>query len=453
MDIMKIMSMMKKRVFFILMLWLLIAAFPLKAFSSTQVREEFLHNGLKVLILENHKAPTATFQIWYRVGSASDPLGRTGISHLLEHMMFKGTKKYGPKTFSQTIKRAGGRDNAFTSKDYTGYFQLLASGRIDLSIELEADRMTNLLLQENEVLSERDVVKEERRLRYEDDPQSSVYEEVLAAAFKSHPYRRPVIGWMADLNSITQQDLLEHYRKYYAPNNSVIIVVGDVNPDTVMEKITKAFDVIPTGPEIRSFGMSEAPQTGERRVYVKKEAELPYILSVFKVPTIPHADSYALDVLSTILSEGKSSRLYNSLVYDKKIALSAWAAYDGISKGPGIFYLGGTASPGKTAEILENGLLEEIEKLKKEPPTEREVLKAKNQAEASFIMEQDSIYMQAKTLGTFELTVGWRLIDQYLEGIRSVTPEDVRRVAAKYLVTDQKTTGILIPLKKSEGGA
>ncbi len=424
-----------------------ISLFSASAFSLP-VNEYLLDNGLKVLILEDHKAPTATFQVWYRVGSRNEKTGKTGLSHLLEHMMFKGTRDYGPKTFSQTIKRAGGTDNAFTSKDYTGYFELLASDRINLPIELEADRMTNLVLTQDAVFSERDVVMEERRLRYEDDPQNLVSEEVFAAAFKNHPYRWPVIGWMSDLRTLNPTDLIDHYRTYYAPNNAVIIIVGDVDQKDILERIKKSFGSIPAGPPVPPMTIEEEEQRGERRVYVEKEAELPYILSVYKVPNITHEDGFALDVLGSILSDGKSSRLYQSLVYEKQIAISAWAGYEGLSNDPFLFFAGATAANGKAIEDVEAALLAEIRKIQNAPPAATEVQKAKNQVEASFIMQQDSLYSQARTIGSFEMTVGWRFIDKYLDGIRRVSPEDVSRVARKYLIDERKTTGILVPLSK-----
>lgn len=433
-----------KYVFIFLLLFLFIL--PTNAYSIN-VKEFNLGNGLKVLILEEHKSPTATFQIWYRVGSRNETIGKTGLSHLLEHMMFKGTKKFGPKTFSQTIQRAGGTDNAFTTHEYTGYFELLASDRISLPIEMEADRMQNLILTPQAVLSERDVVMEERRMRYEDNPQSIVYEEVIAASFKNHPYRWPVIGWMSDLKTLNPDDLINYYRTYYAPNNAVVIVVGDINPEKILADIKASFGAIPKGPEIKESSIIEAEQYGERRIYVKKEAELPYILSVYKVPDIKHEDSFALEVLGSILSEGKSSRLYNSLVYEKQLAVSAWANYDGLNKDPFLFMTGATAAAGKTIEEVEKALLEEIEKIKNDPPSEWEIQKAKNQIEASFLMGQDSNYMQAKTIGAFEMTGGWKLLEKYLEGIRKVTAEDVRLAAKKYLVADKKITGILIPIK------
>lgn len=434
------------KIFFVFTLLVLFIVIPCSA-QALGVKEYVLDNGLKVLIVEDHKAPTATFQVWYRVGSRDENVGKTGLSHLLEHMMFKGTAKYGPKTFSQTIQRAGGTDNAFTTKEYTAYFELLASDRLGLPIEMEADRMQNLNLTPETVLSERDVVMEERRLRYEDDPQNAVYEEVMAAAFKNHPYRWPVIGWMSDLKTLNPQDLIAHYRTYYVPNNAVVIVVGDVNAEKILSKIRDSFGKIPAATAVKENSVSEDAQYGEKRIYVKKEAELPYVLSVYKVPDIKEGDSFALDVLANILSEGKSSRLYHSLVYEKQLAVSAWASYEGLSKDPFLFLTGATASQGKKIEDVENALLDEIDKIKREPPSLHDVQKAKNQIEASFIMEQDSLYMQARVIGTFEMIGGWRMIDKYLEGVRQVSPDDVRRVAEKYLVSERKTAGVLVPLK------
>jgi len=416
---------------------------------ALDVTEHTLKNGLKVLLLEDQKAPTATFQIWYRVGSRDENVGKTGLSHLLEHMMFKGTEKYGPKTFSQTIKRAGGVDNAFTSKEYTGYFQLLASDRIALPL-LEADRMRNLVLTKESVLSERDVVMEERRLRYEDDPQRLVFEKVMALAFLNHPYRWPVIGWMSDLKSLNPDDLNAHYRTYYAPNNAVIIVVGDIKKEEMLAKIKEEFGDIPAGPPIPQVAIEEEEQRGERRFFLRKEAELPFIISAYKVPDLKHEDSFALEVLGSILSDGKSSRLYQNLVYDQQIALSAWAGYEGFYKDPFLFLTGATAASGRQIEDVEKAINNEIEKIKKAAPSEIEVQRAKNQIEASFIMGQDSIYMQARMIGTFEMIGGWQLWERYLEGIRKVTPGDVSRVAEKYLIPDTRTTGILIPEKEEK---
>lgn len=418
---------------------------------ASEVKEYKLDNGLKVLIIEEHKAPVATFQVWYRVGSKDEPIGKSGLSHLLEHMMFKGTPKYGSKVFSRIVQKNGGMDNAYTTKDHTVYYQLFSSDRIALAIDLEADRMQNLTIDPKETLSERSVVMEERRLRYEDDPQNSLFEEVIAASFKVHPYQRPVIGWMSDLKSIERDDLYNYYKAHYTPDNAVIIIVGDVNGDEMIKKIIRSFGNIQPGlPKKKVISFTEPEQKGERRVFLKKEAELPYLLLAYHTPHFPHEDSYALDVLGLILFGGKSSRLYKSLVYEKKVALNVYADYDGFHKDPYIFLFAATASPGKEIKDVEDALYEEIEKLKKEPPLEREVQKAKNQIESSFIMEQDSIYMQAMKYGMFEILGDWKLIDRYLEGIRKVTSEDIVRVAKKYLKEDNRTVGILIPIKNQK---
>jgi zinc protease len=434
-----------KQIKILLILILFIA--PATVYSS-EVKEYRLENGLKVLIIEEHKAPVATFQIWYRTGSRDEPIGKSGLSHLLEHMMFKGTSQYGPSVFSRIVQKNGGTDNAYTTEDYTVYFELLSSDRIALSIDLEADRMQNLTMDTKETMSEKNVVKEERRLRYEDDPQNSLFEEVVAASFKAHPYHRPVIGWMSDIQSIERDDLYKYYKAYYSPNNAVIVIVGDVKTDEMIEKIKNSFGKIPPDrTRGRNINFSEPEQMGERRLFLKKEAELPYILIAYHTPNFPHEDSYALDVLSLILSGGKSSRLYQSLVYEKKIALDVDAEFDGFNRDPYLFFLDATASPGKDIKDVEDTLYREIENIKKVPPSEQEVQKAKNQIEASFIIEQDSIYMEAMKYGTFEMLGDWKLINRYLEGIRKVTPDDIARVAKKYLKEDNRTVGILIPTK------
>jgi zinc protease len=389
-----------------------------KTVQTGNVYETVLSNGLKIIALKDPNAPLAVFQVWYDAGSINEQVGKTGLSHLLEHMMFKGTKKYGPKAFSKIIKRVGGLDNAGTSKDFVYYYQKLAPDRLDLSIELEADRMSNLILDPEETLSERDVVMEERRMRYEDDPQNLVYEEVVATAFKNHPYKWPVIGWMEDLKTITRDDLWKYYRSRYVPNNAFIVVAGNIDVDTIISKIKKEFGPVPAGPSLRALGTLEPEQKGEKRVFIRKEAELPYLISAYKAPNILNEDSYALEVLAMVLDGGKSSRIYKSLIDEKRVALSAGAGYASTYRYPFLFYFTATALPGKTIDEVEEALYEEVEKLKKEPPLVREVQKAKNQVEADFIMSQDSIFYQAMVLAQFELIGDWRLKDAYLEGIR-----------------------------------
>ncbi len=420
------------------------------------VTERILPNGLKVLLREEHKAPVVTFQVWYRVGSRNEKLGKTGMSHLLEHMMFKGTTKYGPKTFSQTVQRNGGNDNAFTGKDYTAYFETFAADRIDISLDLESDRMLNLLIDPKEFKAEREVVKEERRMRTDDDPTATMVEEMTAAAFIAHPYEWPVIGWMADINSITRDDLYNHYRTYYAPNNATIVVVGDFDTKTLFPKIEKKFGGIPRGPAVPAVGAVEPPQLGERRIMIKKQAELPAVFAGYHTPDLKDKDAYALEILQGILSSGKSSRLYRSLVYEKQIALYAGGDYDNVANDPNLFYLYAGVMPGKTTDEVEKALYNEIEKFKTAPVTDEELQKAKNQIEAQFIMGQDSVFYQAMLLGQFETVANWRLLEKYVDNIRAVTKEDIMRVARQYFSEDNRTVGILIPIKKethSKGAA
>lgn len=434
----------------LLIILILFFIFPFS--GHTETREFYLDNGLKVIVIEDHKVPIATFQIWYRVGSRNEVSGKTGLSHLLEHMMFKGTPKYGPKTFSKIIQRNGGIDNAMTTKDYTMYFETLSSDRINIAIDLESDRMRNLILDPKETISERNVVMEERRLRYEDDPQNSLFELVTATVIMNHPYRNPVIGWMSDLSTITVDDLREFYEAHYRPDNAFIVVAGDIKTDDILEKIKSAFGKeaeMVSKPKIK-YVTVEPQQKGEKRLILKKEAELPYILITYHTPSIPHEDSYALDVLSTILSGGKSSRIHRSLVYDKKIALDAGSDYSGMYIDPFLFFLWATASPGKEIAEVEKALYDEIDRIKNEPPTERELQKAKNQIESFFIFSQDSLYMQAMMNGKFEILGSWTLKDKYLEEIKRVKPEDIQRVAKKYLIEDNRTVGILIPTKDSK---
>ncbi|MFQ5802008.1 MAG: M16 family metallopeptidase [Candidatus Methylomirabilales bacterium] len=413
-----------------------------------EVFETTLDNGLKVLLLEEHKAPVVTFHVWYRVGSRNEQLGRTGLAHLMEHMMFKGTPKIGSQQFSQMVKRNGGRDNAFTSQDFTGYFVTIAADRIRLPLELEPDRMVNLLLDPEEVQRERSVVMEERRLRTEDDPTSSLWEEVEAAAFKAHPYRRPVIGWMGDIRQLTRVDLQAFYRTYYLPNNAVVVVVGDFSRKELLPRVREAFGTIPRGPEPPPVRSIEPPQHGERRVVLKrKDAELPFVMAAYHVPNLTDPDSHPLEVLEVLLAGGRSARFHRRLVYEKQLALSAGAHYARVSADPELFTLYVSPLPGKEVEEVEQALYAEIERVKTELVSERELQKAKNQIEASFIFSQDSIFSLARQLASYEVVAGWRYWKAYLPGIRAVTREDIRRVAQKYLTAEHRTVGILIPAR------
>ena len=416
-----------------------------------QVFETILPNGLKVILLENHKAPLVTFQVWYRVGSRNEPWGKTGMSHVLEHMMFKGTRQIGPEEFSRIVQENGGNDNAFTSRDYTAYFQNLSSDRIQVSLDLESDRMQNLLLREEDFRTERMVVMEERRLRTEDNPTGVSLKHLQASAFQVHPYRWPIIGWMGDLKRLTLDDLKEYYTTYYNPSNAFLVVAGDFKKEELLPRIEKAFGSYSKGVAPNQEKDKEPFQMGERRILVKKEAQLPTILMAYHVPNLHDPDSYVLEVIATLLSGGKSSRLYQNLVREKRLVLRAEADYSLLSYDPYLFYLSAEPLPNKETAEVEKALDQEIEWLQKELVPERELEKVKNQMEASFVFGQDSIFYQAMVLAQHEIAFGWRAIDDYLPSIRKVTPEDIQRVAKKYLISDNRTVGILIPLPPKEG--
>jgi zinc protease len=413
--------------------------------------ETVLPNGLKVILLENHKAPLVTFQVWYRVGSRNEAWGKTGLSHMLEHMMFKGTEKIGPEEFSRIIQENGGNDNAFTSHDYTAYFENLSSDRVQVAIGLEADRMQNLLLREEDFRTERMVVMEERRLRTDDNPQAVLTEQVMATAFQVQPYHWPIIGWMEDIARFTLEDLKTYYKTYYNPINAFLVVVGDFKKEELLPKIEKAFGSYPKGVAPNQEKDKDPPQLGERRIFVKKEAQLPFLVMGYHVPNLREPDSYVLDVIATILSGGKSSRLYQDLVREKRLVLSADADHSLISRDPNLFTLSADLLPGKEVAEVEKAFDQEIERLQKEQVGKQELEKAKNQIEASFVFGQDSIFYQAILLAQHEIAFNWRAIDDYLPSIRKVTPEDIQRVAKKYLIPDQRTVGILIPLPPKEG--
>jgi zinc protease len=440
----------KKAGIFLLVFFLLSVSLA-EAGLGERVFETTLSNGLKVILLENHKAPLVTFHIWYRVGSRNEEWGKTGLSHMLEHMMFKGTKKYGPEDYSRIIQENGGETNAFTTRDYTGYFATLSSDRVQVVMDLEADRMQNLKLREEDFVTERMVVMEERRMRTEDDPQAFLLEQLEAQAYQLQPYHWPIIGWMEDIQRFTLEDLKRHYQTYYTPVNSFLVVVGDFKRGEMLSWIEKDFGSLPPGIAAKQEKPKDPPQAGERRISAKKEAQLPFLVLGYRIPNLRHPDSYVLEVINAILSGGKSSRFYQKLVLEKQLALEADSENSFLSKDPALFYVYATPLPGKQVGELEKALEEEIERLQKEPVEKRELEKVKNQLESSFIYSQDSLIFQAMLLARYEIAQSWKVIDQYLPLIQRVTPEDIQRVARQYLIPDNRTVGTLIPLSPKPG--
>lgn len=430
--------------------WFALSAQVWAASLTGRVFETVLPNGLKVLLVEEPKAPVVTIQVWYKVGSRNEPIGKTGISHMLEHMMFAGTPSIGPKQFSLTVQRNGGVDNAYTTSDYTAYYENFAADRVLFGLELEADRMAHLLIGEQQFQPERQVVIEERRLRIEDQPASVLGEVMRATAFLAHPYRWPVIGWLSDIEGYTREDLVQHYRTYYAPNNATLVVAGDIRKDDLLPRIQALFGKIPRGPDLPQLVTVEPPQRGERRVFVKKEAELPLVFVVYHAPNLTHPDTFALDILGYVLGGGQSARLHQRIVYEQQLASYVTADYSGVHVDPYLLGLSAGPLPGKTAEEVERALYAEVERIQREPITDRELQKAKNQIESEFIFAQDSVHQLATLLGAWESVASWKLLAGYLDGIRQVTAADVQRVARQYLTPEKRTVAILIPTKPAQ---
>jgi zinc protease len=415
---------------------------------AAKVEEFVLDNGLKVLLSEDHKSPAVTFQVWYRVGARNELDGKSGLAHFLEHMLFKGTPTTKPEEYSRIIAKNGGRSNAFTSYDMTVYFATMSRDKIDIEIELEADRMVNALLADTYFEPEKKVIQEERRLRTEDNPASVLGEVTSAVAFTKHPYRRPVVGWMDDIVNLSRQDLIDFYKLYYQPNNAFLVVTGDFSTAEILPKIKAAFGKIPRGAAPPAVRAGEPEQRGERRVTVKKEAELPLILQFYHAPNLKSPDSFALDLLSVVLAGGRSSRLHHELVYQKRLVRGIDADYSAVSIDPMGFSISAQLLPGVQPAAVESEIDRLVDKVKTDLIGERELQKAKNQVEAAFVFAQDSIFGQAMKIGYYEIAGGWRQMDGYLDGIRKVTREDIRRVARLYIDADRRTVGILIPAKE-----
>ncbi|MBI4794830.1 MAG: insulinase family protein [Deltaproteobacteria bacterium] len=412
-----------------------------------QVVEHRLKNGLKVLLLRESRAPIISVQVWYKVGSRNEELGKTGLSHLNEHLMFKGTEKIGPKDFTRLVQKPGGSDNAFTSRDYTAYFENGPKTELRRWLEMEADRMRGLKVSEEDFNTERNVVLEERRMRTDDDPVSFLFEEVMAAAFKAHPYQWPVIGWFNDIQSLTRDDFLQHYRRYYQPNNCTVVVVGDIEPQEALKEIEATFGALAPGPEPPKVTAKEPRQYGERRVMVHREAQLPFLLVAYHAPNWNDPDAYPLELLARILSQGRSSRLYHNLIYQQRLALQAGADYNFDTANPTLFTLHAQPLPEKTVAQLEAALEAEVKRLQTEAVEEKELQKAKNQTVAGYYMSLDSLFYRGMLLGRLETVARWTLVKEFVPKISQVTAADVQRVAKKYLVAENRNVGILSPIK------
>jgi len=425
--------------------------------TSNRVVQTKLANGLTVLLKEEHAAPIASFWIWYKVGARNEVAGITGISHWVEHMLFKGTPKFPKGSIDRLIAKNGGVMNGFTDSDFTAYFETLPSDRVELSLQIESDRMVNSLFAPKEVAAERTVIISERE-GAENSPGFWLEEEVLATAYKVHPYQHGVIGWKCDLQAMTREDLWNHYRRYYAPNNATLVCVGDFKTRQMLALIKKYFGHIPKSDAAAPLRSVEPPQNGERRVVVEREGNTAYFRAAYHVPAIGHADVFPLIILDSILSGAKpmslfggtalykSSRLYRALV-ETELATDA-SSHFGLSKDPGLFHLAATVRQGRKLEEVERAMFAEIDRVVAEPVTDEELVKAIKQSKAQFAYGGERVSSQAFWLGYLETIHTHTFLAGYLDNLAKVTKDDVQRAAKTYLTKNNRTTGWFVPLAK-----
>ncbi|MBF0272451.1 MAG: insulinase family protein [Magnetococcales bacterium] len=432
---------------------LMVLAGTVRPALALDAREFKLDNGLKVVVARESKAPVVITQMWYRVGSANEIPGKTGLSHMLEHMMFQGTETLSPEAFSKLVAQEGGEDNASTTTDYTMYYIKLASDRVELALKLEADRMRGLKLQEGEFKSENLVVREERRMRTDSDPNQRMLERYRALAYGDHPYGRPVIGAMNEIAELKLEDLKGWYQTFYAPNNAILVVVGDVDPEKVEGLVRKYFSPLTAQPTAPPLPFPEPPrrEKPDRLEVRDSAAKLPIWMAGYAVPSLAMPDgpedALALDVLAVVLGSGSTSRLNQRLIRDMGLAVSASAAYSGFSASWELFSLSAMPKPGADLQEMEKAIFAEVDRLVREPVPVRELEKARNGLIAEHVYAQDSIDRIAWIIGRMEVNdLDWHgMVDDYPKRVRAVTSEALQRVAAKYLRPERLTVGILKP--------
>jgi zinc protease len=415
--------------------------------QSIDTKEFTLGNGLKVVMVEDHTVPSVTFAIGFHVGSRNERPGITGISHLFEHMMFNGSKNYKPTEFDKILETGGGYSNAYTSNDITYYYEEFNPDLLDKVLDMEADRMRSLKLDTANIEQERGIVKEERRVSTDNSVRGTMFEDLYAASFVAHPYHNPVVGWMRDLDNIALQDARDYFRIYYAPNNATVFVVGDFDSKTLRKKVEKLFSNIPRQPSPRAVVNAEPEQQGEKRMKLHKVAELPAVAIGYKTSSVSSPDIHALNLLSTILSRGQSSRLYKTLVYDEQLCTEVGAGTDE-NIDPGLFSVFAQMQKGKTTEDAEEEIYKIINDIAENGVTGEELQKAKNTALSDYVDNFKTNQGIAGRLGYYEVVYGdykksFKVSDEYAK----VTVEDIKRVAAKYLSERKRTVVILIPEK------
>ncbi len=425
--------------------------------TAAPLTQEFtLENGLRVIVQEDHRAPVVVVQIWYKVGGSYELDGATGVSHALEHMMFKRTKHFATGEFSRRIAELGGRENAFTTADYTTYFQQWAASNVGLSFELEAERMRNLVLDPAEFANELKVIREERRLRTDDSPQALALETLLAHTWQTSPYRQPVIGWAADIEQMQLADLSVWYQRYYAPNNAILVVVGDVVPSAIQALSKQYFGALPRQDVPLLKNRPEVPQTGLKRLTIANSKQrVPRLIMNYKVPGLTQVgrtkpgievwEIYALEVLAATLDGGASARFARELVRGSEIALAAGASYSSTSRLADLFTFDGVPRDGVSLEQLEAAIKGQLATLQKTPPTKDELARIKTGVVAENIYQRDSLFSQAMILGSLAVVgLDWHLKDQYVAQIQAITPAQVQAVARKYFADDMATVAYLV---------
>jgi zinc protease len=418
--------------------------------AQAETFERTLPNGLKVIVQEDHRAPVVVQQIWYKVGSMDERTGVTGVAHVLEHLMFKGTHAVPMGEFSRRIAAAGGRENAFTSNDYTAYFQQLHKSRLPLAMQLESDRMRNLNLTAAEFGKEIKVVMEERRMRTDDEPHALLQEKMMAAIYQEHPYQHPVIGWMSDLEVLTVNDAKAWYDRWYAPNNATLVIAGDVKAADVFALAQRYYGPIPKRVQPPRRNFTEPQQAGIKRLVVKAPAELPQLVMSYHAPVLHNPEQdwkpYALEILAGVLDGSESARINKHLVREQQIASAAGAGYDSTSRGPSLFTLEATPSQGKTVADVELALRQEIALLVQDGVSEDELNRVKAQVMAAEVYKRDSVFYQAMQIGQMEsIGLSYKAIPVMLKKLQAVTAEQVQQVAKEFLQDDNLTVAVLDP--------
>ncbi len=411
--------------------------------KAEDVKTFTLKNGMKFLVLEDNSIPNANMYLFYKVGSRNEHPGITGLSHFFEHMMFNGAKKHGPKMFDQVMEYNGGSNNAYTTNDVTVYTNWFPASALEVIFDLEADRILNLSIDSNMVKSERGVVLSERSTGLENSPWNLLSQNVEATAFQEGPYHWPVIGYEEDIKNWTKEDLEYYFKTYYAPNNCVVVVSGNIKFDNVKQLAEKYLEPIPAQPAPKPVHLVESPQTGEKRITVQKEVASPYLAVSYHVPEAKHEDYFALDILSSILSSGNSSRLYSALVDKKQLASSVFTNF-GATFNPSLFSIFGVTNKGKNVEDLEKAIYEELEKIKKDGITQKELQKIKNQKLIEFYNQVETINGKSNNIGTYEVFFGdYRKMFDAPAAYNKVTVEEIKRVANKYIKKSTRTVGVL----------